>query len=52
VEQHWGGETEELGAFNGGEMEAARCSLWGSETHQRVVGMQEEEDDMSWATQG
>jgi hypothetical protein len=38
VEWHRGGETEELGAFNGGEVEAARGSLWRSETAARHSG--------------
>jgi hypothetical protein len=43
---HRGRETEWLVTFNGEEGDAVRCSLW-----QRVVGMQEKEDDVSCAVQ-
>jgi hypothetical protein len=32
VKRHRGGETKELGAFNGGEVEATRSSMRGNET--------------------
>jgi hypothetical protein len=43
MERHREGETEELGAFNGGEMETARDSLRESEMEMRqhIVRMQE-----------